>query len=99
MSTDIEERSEDSRLVQQIQEGDTGAYRQLVEKYQARIYSLIAGMVRDREEAQDLTQDAFVKAFKNLDRDDAEKMAVLGRIGEVVPRAVENMGRLLGQAG
>ena len=68
VSKDIEEHSEDSRLVERIQAGDTGAYRQLVEKYQARIYSMIAGMVRDREEAHDLTQDAFVKAFKNLDR-------------------------------
>jgi len=61
-------RKEDALLVEQIRAGDTGAYRELVEKYQSRIYAMICGMARDREEAQDLTQDAFVKAFKNLDR-------------------------------
>jgi RNA polymerase sigma-70 factor (ECF subfamily) len=61
-------REIDARLVELIRGGDTGAYRELVEKYQSRIYAMICGMVRDRDEAQDLTQDAFVKAFKNLDR-------------------------------
>ena len=68
MSTEHQELDEDAQLVELIQKGDLGAYRQLVEKYQSRIYSMIAGMVRDREEAHDLTQDAFVKAFRNLDR-------------------------------
>lgn len=68
MSTEHKERDEDAQLVELIQKGDLGAYRQLVEKYQSRIYSMIAGMVRDREEAHDLTQDAFVKAFRNLER-------------------------------
>jgi RNA polymerase sigma-70 factor (ECF subfamily) len=68
VSTEHKERDEDAQLVELIQKGDLGAYRQLVEKYQSRIYSMIAGMVRDREEAHDLTQDAFVKAFRNLER-------------------------------
>jgi len=62
------EAAEDSRLVELVRGGDVGAYRELVEKYQSRIYAMVCGMVRDREEAQDLTQDAFVKAFQNLDR-------------------------------
>ena len=49
MSTEHKERDEDAQLVELIQKGDLGAYRQLVEKYQSRIYSMIAGMVRDRE--------------------------------------------------
>ncbi len=61
-------REIDAKIVEAIRAGDTGAYRELVEKYQSRIYAMICGMVRDREEAHDLTQDAFVKAFKNLDR-------------------------------
>lgn len=61
-------REIDAKIVEAIRGGDTGAYRELVEKYQSRIYAMICGMVRDREEAHDLTQDAFVKAFKNLDR-------------------------------
>ena len=68
MTQENPNRKEDALLVEQIRAGDTGAYRELVEKYQSRIYAMVCGMVRDREEAQDLTQDAFVKAFKNLDR-------------------------------
>jgi RNA polymerase sigma-70 factor (ECF subfamily) len=61
-------REIDAKIVMAIRGGDAGAYRELVEKYQSRIYAMVCGMVRDREEAHDLTQDAFVKAFKNLDR-------------------------------
>ena len=61
-------REIDAKIVLAIRAGDAGAYRELVEKYQTRIYAMVCGMVRDREEAHDLTQDAFVKAFKNLDR-------------------------------
>jgi RNA polymerase sigma-70 factor (ECF subfamily) len=61
-------REVDAELVLAIREGDPSAYRGLVERYQGRVYSLICGMVRDREEARDLTQDAFIKAYKNLHR-------------------------------
>ncbi len=61
-------RQEDVELVQAILDGDPSAYRGLVERYQGRVYALICGMVRDREEARDLTQDAFIKAYKNLER-------------------------------
>lgn len=61
-------REIDAKIVLAIRAGDAGAYRELVEKYQSRIYAMVCGMVRDREEAHDLTQDAFVKAFKNLER-------------------------------
>lgn len=44
---------------------------------------------------RDCRLDVSHLAFKELDTDDEEKMAVLGRMGEVVPRAIENMARLL----
>ncbi len=65
---EVNTREDDARLVQAIRDGDSSAYRGLVERYQGRVYALICGMVRDREEAHDLTQDAFIKAYKNLDR-------------------------------
>ncbi len=61
-------REVDAELVQAILEGDPSAYRGLVERYQGRVYALICGMVRDKEEARDLTQDTFIKAYKNLSR-------------------------------
>ena len=61
-------RSVDHELVKKVLEGDGTAYRGLVERYQGRIYSVCYGMVRNREDARDLAQEAFVKAYKNLHR-------------------------------
>ena len=58
----------DHELVQAILAGDGAAYRGLVERYQGRIFSVVNGMVRNPEDARDLTQDAFVKAYQNLGR-------------------------------
>lgn len=74
--------STDAAMVRAVQQGDATAYRGLVEKYQQRIYHVIYGMVRNREDARDLTQDTFVKAFRNLDgfRADARFYTWLYRI-------------------
>ncbi|MCB9676073.1 MAG: sigma-70 family RNA polymerase sigma factor [Alphaproteobacteria bacterium] len=71
MSTALEDdkqlsRDEDAEMVKAVLGGDSTAYRGLVEKYQGRVYSMVYGMVRNREDARDITQDAFVKAFNNL---------------------------------
>ena len=59
---------QDRELVEAVRKGDPTAYRGLVERYQGRVYGLMCGMVRDREEARDLTQEVFIKAYNNLDR-------------------------------
>lgn len=61
-------READTQMVLAVREGDTTAYRGLVEKYQTRVYQMVYGMVRNREDARDITQDAFVKAYDNLHR-------------------------------
>ena len=61
-------RDEDHDMVRAVLDGDAGAYRVLVERYQGRIYAIIYGMVRNREDARDLTQETFVKAYRNLSR-------------------------------
>ncbi len=58
--------ADDLALVRAVRDGDAAAYRGLVERYQTRVYHLVFGMVRNREDAKDLTQDAFVKAFRSL---------------------------------
>ncbi len=63
-----EAAAEDRELVESVLAGDPSAYRGLVERYQSRVFALIVGMIRDREDARDLTQEAFVKAYKNLSR-------------------------------
>ena len=56
----------DTDLVDLVQGGDATAFRGLVERFQGRIYAHIYGMIRNREEARDLTQEAFVKAYRNI---------------------------------
>lgn len=58
----------DHELVELAQKGDTEAFGILIDRYQERIFKLTYHMTGNREEAEDLAQDAFVRAFKALDR-------------------------------
>lgn len=53
-------------LLARARDGNTQAYSQLVEIHQDRIYGLIFRMVREQTLAEELTQDVFIKAFRNL---------------------------------
>lgn len=68
MSSVVAQRDADREAVEAVLAGDPTAYRALVERYQGRVFTIVCGMVRDREEAKDLTQEAFVKAYNNLAR-------------------------------
>jgi RNA polymerase sigma-70 factor (ECF subfamily) len=57
----------DRDLVAAIRAGDSSAWTTLIERYKVRIFSICVRMVRDREMADDLTQDAFIKVIKGLD--------------------------------
>jgi RNA polymerase sigma factor (sigma-70 family) len=59
-------RAEDSTLIQQALDGNQKAFRKLRIKYYTQINKLIGRMIRDREEVEDLTQEAFIKAFTCL---------------------------------
>ena len=58
----------DAALVQRAQAGDRDAFRELVERYQTKIASLALGMLRNRDDALDIVQEAFTKAYQSLDR-------------------------------
>ena len=60
----------DKQLVGLCRKGDERAARELVERFQRPVFSIIYRMVRDREKAEDLTQETFVRTFNNLDRYD-----------------------------
>ena len=60
--------SSDWELVQRSQAGDHEAFRELVERYQRKIAALALGMLRNREDASDVVQETFAKAYTNLDR-------------------------------
>ena len=57
-------------LVQASLAGDAGAARELVRRYQNRIYTFVRHMTRQAQDAEDITQETFIKAFRNLDRFD-----------------------------
>lgn len=58
--------AEERDLVAKAKEGDLQAYDELVRRYQERIYSTIYHMTANHEDANDLAQDAFIKAFRAL---------------------------------
>jgi RNA polymerase sigma factor (sigma-70 family) len=62
----IESREEDSALIKRALGGDQRAFLKLRQKYYDAIFKLINRMVRNREEVEDLTQEAFIKAFTSL---------------------------------
>src|ERR1043166_5941648 len=58
----------DADVVALAQQGRDAAYRELIRRYERPVFSLVFRMVRDRELAEDLTQDTFVKVLQNIDR-------------------------------
>jgi RNA polymerase sigma-70 factor, ECF subfamily len=58
----------DGELVERARKGDRDAFRELVERYQRKIATLALGMLRNREDALDVVQETFTKAFQSLDR-------------------------------
>ena len=58
--------NQDAQLIQQILAGDTGALEQLVRKHYGSIYAQIRLRTRHPEDAEDIAQDVFLKAYQNL---------------------------------
>ncbi len=58
----------DKELVKRVQKGDKGAFDVLVLKYEHKIVNLVMRYVRDPEQALDIAQEAFIKAYRALPR-------------------------------
>lgn len=58
----------DADVVRLAQQGRELAFRELVRRYERPVFSLVYRMVRDRELAEDLSQDAFIKVLNHIDR-------------------------------
>ncbi|HTF80607.1 MAG TPA: sigma-70 family RNA polymerase sigma factor [Cytophagales bacterium] len=59
---------QDFKLVQRAKQNDQKAFAELMKRYRKSVYHLILKMVRNPEDAEDLTSEAFSRAFKNLAR-------------------------------
>lgn len=62
----LSEKDIDMALVERVQRGDKSAYDLLVLKYQHKIGHLVSRYVHDSHESQDVTQEAFIKAYRGL---------------------------------
>lgn len=62
----LSEKDIDFALVQRVQRGDKQAFDLLVLKYQNKIVHLVSRYVHDSHESQDVTQEAFIKAYRGL---------------------------------
>lgn len=60
------ERNIDQELVARVQQGDKSAFDLLVRKYQHKIAKLVSRYVYDRAEVEDVTQEAFIKAYRAM---------------------------------
>jgi len=58
--------ADDKQLVRRAQEGDLSAFDELIRRYQERVYATVYHMTSNHEDANDLTQETFVKAYKAL---------------------------------
>ena len=56
----------DNEIISQVLAGDQAAYGQLVTRYQNYVFTLALRMVKSREDAEEVAQDAFIKAYKYL---------------------------------
>src|SRR3982750_4206714 len=62
------EADADFSVVRQVQAGDVAAFDQLIVKYRERVFGVVYNLTANREDAADLTQDAFIKAFQSINR-------------------------------
>jgi len=62
------EADADLAIVRRVQAGDVAAFDVLIGKYRERVLGIVYNMTSNREDAADLTQDAFIKAFQSIQR-------------------------------
>src|SRR5882757_11197560 len=63
-----QEADTDFAVVKQVQAGDVAAFDRLILKYRERVFGVVYNLTSNREDAADLTQDAFIKAFQSIHR-------------------------------
>jgi RNA polymerase sigma-70 factor (ECF subfamily) len=63
-------REEERELVQRARLGDTAAYEELVRRHQKRVFAIVGGILRRREDVEDVAQQVFLKVYLSLGRFD-----------------------------
>jgi len=86
----MSDREIDQQLVERAQRGEKQAFELLVSKYQRKLARLLSRFIRDPTEVEDVTQEAFIKAYRALPtfRGDSAFYTWLYRIGEKLSRGL-----------
>ena len=66
--TEAAEAMDEKELVERARQGDREAFRVLVERHQDDVFYLALGFLRNRDDAEDVVQEVFIRAYKSLDR-------------------------------
>ena len=73
----------DAEIIQRFKEGDTGVFEVLARRYSTRAYQIAYGVLGNRQDAEEVAQDVFVRIYRALPnfRGDAELSTWMYRIG------------------
>jgi RNA polymerase sigma-70 factor (ECF subfamily) len=61
-----QDRTEEAALVRRMQNGDEMAFREVVDRYQSKVFSIIYGILRNRNDAEDIAQQVFAKVYFSI---------------------------------
>ena len=67
MTTKTETIPTDDLLIERIKEGDMGAYNDMVTRYYDRIFARVSQLLKNKQDAEEVTQDAFIRAHRGLE--------------------------------
>ena len=87
----------DNLLIEQALSGDQRAYADILEKYRRPVYGLILRMVKNKEEAEDLVQEAFIKAFNSLGSFNAQYAFTTWLYKIAINNCIHNIKRVVRQ--
>ena len=86
----------DRDVIRDVRGGDRDAFGRLVERYQGRLFGLVSVVMRDRTAAEEVTQDAFVRAYTRLDLYD-DRQPFYPWLATIAVRLAQNRLRLQGR--
>ena len=58
----------DASLIERIRQGDMAAYEDMVSRYWDRIFARVYSLLKNKQDAEEVTQDAFIRAHRGLDK-------------------------------
>jgi len=75
------DHQQDNIYITKVREGDRNAFAYLVDKYKAMVFSLALRLVKEREEAEEISQDSFIKAYQSLASFKGKAVGTFGQMG------------------